>query len=68
MVAGADSIDDTALLRHGGMGLMFTGALIIFAKASDACQSCIDLRFARSTPLAANRAELQPTPECHLLP
>src|SRR3954447_26059626 len=26
MVAGADSIDDMALLRHGGMGRMFTGA------------------------------------------
>ena len=26
MVAGADSIDDIALLRHGGMGKIFTGA------------------------------------------
>ena len=26
MVAGADSIDDMALLRHGGMGKVFTGA------------------------------------------
>ncbi|MDQ3710579.1 MAG: IS1380 family transposase [Actinomycetota bacterium] len=26
MVAGADSIDDMALLRHGGMGRIFTGA------------------------------------------
>jgi hypothetical protein len=26
MVAGADSIDDMALLRHGGMGRLFTGA------------------------------------------
>jgi hypothetical protein len=26
MVAGADSIDDMALLRHGGMGTLFTGA------------------------------------------
>ena len=26
MVAGADSIDDMALLRHGGMGRVFTGA------------------------------------------
>src|SRR3954466_11773827 len=26
MVAGADSIDDMALLRHGGMGTVFTGA------------------------------------------
>jgi hypothetical protein len=26
MVAGADSIDDMALLRHGGMGKIFTGA------------------------------------------
>jgi hypothetical protein len=26
MVAGADSIEDMALLRHGGMGRMFTGA------------------------------------------
>ena len=26
MVAGADSIDDMALLRHGGMARMFTGA------------------------------------------
>src|SRR6476646_12113294 len=25
MVAGADSIDDMALLRHGGMGRLFTG-------------------------------------------
>lgn len=24
MVAGADSIDDMALLRHGGMGRVFT--------------------------------------------
>ncbi|MDQ3384085.1 MAG: IS1380 family transposase, partial [Actinomycetota bacterium] len=26
MVAGADSIDDMALLRHGGMGRVFAGA------------------------------------------
>ena len=26
MLAGADSIDDMALLRHGGMGTLFTGA------------------------------------------
>src|SRR3954453_541769 len=26
MVAGADSIEDMALLRHGGMGTVFTGA------------------------------------------
>ena len=26
MVAGADSIDDMALLRHGSMGKVFTGA------------------------------------------
>src|SRR3954452_1796212 len=26
MLAGADSIDDMALLRHGGMGRVFTGA------------------------------------------
>jgi hypothetical protein len=26
MVAGADSIDDMALLRHGAMGRLFTGA------------------------------------------
>ena len=26
MVAGGDSIDDMALLRHGGMGKVFTGA------------------------------------------
>src|SRR3954471_85754 len=26
MAAGADSIDDMALLRHGGMGKVFTGA------------------------------------------
>src|SRR5664279_5463574 len=26
MVAGADSIDDMALLRHGGMGKVFTSA------------------------------------------
>src|SRR5215213_8665405 len=26
MAAGADSIDDMALLRHGGMGRVFTGA------------------------------------------
>src|SRR3954453_17591278 len=26
MAAGADSIDDMALLRHGGMGRLFTGA------------------------------------------
>ena len=26
MVAGADCIDDMALLRHGGMGRVFTGA------------------------------------------
>ena len=26
MIAGADSIDDMALLRHGGMGRLFTGA------------------------------------------
>ena len=26
MVAGADSIEDMALLRHGGMGRIFSGA------------------------------------------
>ena len=26
MVAGVDSIDDMALLRHGGMGRLFAGA------------------------------------------
>jgi hypothetical protein len=26
MVSGADSIDDMTLLRHGGMGRVFTGA------------------------------------------
>jgi hypothetical protein len=26
MAAGADSIEDMALLRHGGMGKVFTGA------------------------------------------
>lgn len=26
MIAGADSIDDMALLHHGGMGRVFTGA------------------------------------------
>ena len=26
MVAGADSIEDMSLLRHGGMGRLFTGA------------------------------------------
>jgi hypothetical protein len=25
MLAGADSIDDMGLLRHGGMGRVFTG-------------------------------------------
>src|SRR3954465_4376529 len=28
MAAGADSIDDMALLRHGGMGKVFTGAYV----------------------------------------
>jgi len=31
MVAGADSIDDMALLRHGGMGRLFTG---IYARST----------------------------------
>ncbi len=65
MVAGADSIDDMALLRHGGMGRVFTNAyapstlgsfLRSFAfghvRQLDAVASRFLARLAEQTPLA----------------
>jgi hypothetical protein len=64
MVAGADSIDDLDLLRHGGMGVLFTGArapstLGTFLRAFrfghvrqlDAVAARVTARLARVTPL-----------------
>jgi hypothetical protein len=66
MVAGADSIDDMALLRHGGMGRVFEGAyapstlgsfLRAFAfghvRQLDAVAARFLTRLARQTPLVA---------------
>src|SRR3954467_15293363 len=41
MAAGADSIDDMALLRHGGMGKVFTGA---YAPSTEVVPSSVELR------------------------
>ena len=67
MVAGADSIDDMALLRHGGMGRVFTNAyapstLGSFLRAFtfghvrqlDAVASRFLTRLAEQTPLVAS--------------
>jgi len=67
MVAGADSIDDMSLLRHGGMGRVFTGAyapstLGSFLRAFtfgqvrqlDAVASRFLARLADRTPLAGS--------------
>src|SRR3982751_3690837 len=69
MAAGADSIDDLALLRHGGMGKIFTGAyapstLGSFRRAFsfghvrqlDAVASRLLINLARDTPLLGARA------------
>src|SRR5680860_1806409 len=42
MVAGADCIDDMDLLRHGGMGRLFTGCLLYTSDAADDLL-CVDL-------------------------
>src|SRR3954470_15708983 len=68
MAAGADSIDDLALLRHGGMGKVFTGAyapstlgsfLRSFAfghvRQLDAVASRLLINLARDTPLLGAR-------------
>ncbi len=64
MVAGADSIDDMALLRHGGMGRVFTAAYAPSTLGSflrkfsfghvrqlDAVASRVLVNLARATPL-----------------
>src|SRR5215213_7053889 len=69
MAAGADSIDDMALLRHGGMGKVFTAAyapstLGSFLRAFtfghvrqvDAVASRVLVNLARDTPLLGPRA------------
>jgi hypothetical protein len=43
MVAGADSIDDMALLRHGGMGRVFTNAYAPLSAYYLMCRSAYDL-------------------------
>ena len=71
MVAGADSIDDMALLRHGGMGRLFTGVrapstLGTFLRAFtfghvrqlDAVASRLLVNLAGHTPLLPGAAEL----------
>src|SRR4051795_11454262 len=68
MAAGADSIDDMALLRHGGMGKVFTAAyapstLGSFLRAFtfghvrqvDAVASRVLVNLARDTPLLGPR-------------
>ena len=51
MVAGADSIDDMALLRHGGMGRVFANACrpARSAKASTGTSPAADTRFGSSS-------------------
>jgi len=71
MVAGADSIDDMALLRHGGMGRLFDGVrapstLGTFLRAFtfghvrqlDAVASRLLVNLARRAPLLPGAAEL----------
>jgi len=71
MVAGADSIDDMALLRHGGMGRLFTGVrapstLGTFLRAFtfghvrqlDAVASRLLINVARWSPLLPGAGEL----------
>ena len=71
MVAGADSIDDMALLRHGAMGRLFTGTrapstLGTFLRAFtfghvrqlDAVASRLMVNLAREAPLLPGAAEL----------
>jgi len=71
MVAGADSIDDMALLRHGGMGKVFTGVrapstlgtflrLFTFGhvRQLDAVASRFLIGLARGTPLLPGAGEL----------
>ena len=40
MLAGADYIDDMGLLRHGGMGKLFTGKTV--GSAGDQRGTCVD--------------------------
>jgi hypothetical protein len=71
MVAGADSIDDMAVLRHGGMGRVFTGAYAPSTLGSflrsftfghvrqlDAVASRFLIRLANVSPVAAGVADL----------
>jgi hypothetical protein len=71
MVAGADSIDDMALLRHGGMGRLFTGVrapstLGTFLRSFtfghvrqlDAVNARLLINLALGTPLLPGAAEL----------
>src|SRR3954465_9918794 len=73
MVAGADSIDDMALLRHGGMGRMFTRAYAPSTLGSflrsftfghirqlDAVAARFLTRLAAQTPLIASPADSDP--------
>jgi len=79
MVAGADSIDDMALLRHGGMGRVFTGAyapstLGSFLRAFtfghvrqlDAVASRFLARLSEQTPLIAGSGDCERA-ECVLV-
>ena len=71
MVAGADSIDDMALLRHGGMGRVFAGAYAPSTLGSflrsftfghvrqlDAVASRFLTRLAARAPLIATRPDI----------
>src|SRR3954469_4397838 len=73
MAAGADSIDDMALLRHGGMGKVFTGTYAPSTLGSflrsftfghvrqlDAVASRFLLGLAEHTPLLAGPADAGP--------
>ncbi len=73
MIAGADSIDDMALLRHGGMGRVFANAyapstLGSFLRAFtfghvrqlDAVAARFLTRLATQTPLIASPADIDP--------
>src|SRR6266498_2348849 len=79
MVAGADSFDDMALLRHGGMGRVFTGAdapstLGSFLRAFtfghvrqlDAVASRFLARLSEQTPLTAASGDCERA-ECVLV-
>lgn len=50
MVAGADSIDDMAMLRHGGMGKLFTRIYAPSTLGFRSCGSSLSGMSANSTP------------------